>query len=514
MDEQLQAQQYERVLALLNDAPIAQLEYGHLAPLLDILARIPDELLRASVEACYRMAMLRLFTGDMNGVRKWQNALISHREKLAEGSEERRLLENRIFCLGIASPQGQNANFLMNLAILSHEYADAKFPLAKLSATRGFPSVLRGAKDLSALGKHYRASASIVQPLLASLLESPKGVCEAAIAEILYEQNDLNGATVETANAINAEDPEIIFAGFAVLARIGAVDATAKPPEEILDYLSSIIDSQQTGWLRPNFEALKIRFAILKGDNDAVRQWLESSDINDLSVCIAHNYYRILTKAKAYLSLGEYRSAATLLESLYAALEDDYRPLDRIECLTCSAIAFDALHSADHAMKKLEKALLQAQEFSYVRVIADNGGAVYNLLAKYVADTNPPHEDLHMGFVHKVMQAAASFSESWPNLYGIAAETASTAPQPAEEATPEPAAAPDTAVPEVELTQSELQILQLLDKGLSNNKVSKQLHIEVSTVKFHASNIYRKLDVSSRVEALNRARELGLITRA
>lgn len=498
LTESVEKEEIEESVGLLEQLDMKRLTPDQLDVLSGVISAIPEEKLEASAELCYRMAFLKLVWGDSHGVRKWQNALLAHRDHLAENTEQRRMLENRIFCLGIAAHQGQNSNFLMNLAILSHEYGDAVFPLAKLSATRGAPSVLRGAKDLSVLGKHFRASASIVKPLLGVLLESPKGVCEAAIAEILYEQNDLNGAMAEAANAINAEDEEIVFAGLATLARIGAADATVRSPEEILDHIGALISSKKLTWLLPGFEAFRTRFAILRGDVGAIREWLEHCGINDLDICIPMNYYRILTKAKAYLALGEHRAAATLLENLHTAMEEDFRPLDTAECLMDCAIAYEALGSTGHALKKLEKALLTVQEFGYVRVFADEGGAAYNLMLKYTAPGNPVNESIHRAYLDKIMAAAEAFSRCWPQLYGTAAVSF---PTQAEEQ-------PDS---DVELTQSELQVLKLLGDGYTNNKIAKEIHIELSTVKFHVSNIYRKLGAKGRVEALNLARKAGLL---
>jgi LuxR family maltose regulon positive regulatory protein len=57
------------------------------------------------------------------------------------------------------------------------------------------------------------------------------------------------------------------------------------------------------------------------------------------------------------------------------------------------------------------------------------------------------------------------------------------------------------------LSERETEILQLLSKGMSNPEIANKLIIAVSTVKTHVKSIYRKLDVDSRYEAMQRARE-------
>jgi len=73
----------------------------------------------------------------------------------------------------------------------------------------------------------------------------------------------------------------------------------------------------------------------------------------------------------------------------------------------------------------------------------------------------------------------------------------------------EPASDHDSLV--VPLSERELEILQLIYKGLSNQEITEQLFITLHTVKKHSSNIYAKLGVSSRTQAVAMARQLGLL---
>ena len=61
------------------------------------------------------------------------------------------------------------------------------------------------------------------------------------------------------------------------------------------------------------------------------------------------------------------------------------------------------------------------------------------------------------------------------------------------------------------LSARELEILRLIAAGHSNQAIADTLIIAVSTVKRHINNIYGKLDVQSRTQALLRARELNLL---
>ena len=61
------------------------------------------------------------------------------------------------------------------------------------------------------------------------------------------------------------------------------------------------------------------------------------------------------------------------------------------------------------------------------------------------------------------------------------------------------------------LTAREMEVLQLIAAGDSNQAIAERLVITVSAVKKHSGNIYAKLNVNSRTQAIVRARALGLL---
>jgi LuxR family maltose regulon positive regulatory protein len=62
------------------------------------------------------------------------------------------------------------------------------------------------------------------------------------------------------------------------------------------------------------------------------------------------------------------------------------------------------------------------------------------------------------------------------------------------------------------LSERECEVLRLLAEGLSNNQIAGRLYLTVRTVKFHTGNIYRKLGVKRRTEAIVQARSMGLLS--
>lgn len=86
-----------------------------------------------------------------------------------------------------------------------------------------------------------------------------------------------------------------------------------------------------------------------------------------------------------------------------------------------------------------------------------------------------------------------------------------TAPPPPVPAPKAPPSYPGQALAETGISQRELDVLQLLSRGLSNEEIAGQLFVSQNTVKTHLSNLYAKLDVKRRTQAVDKARTLGLI---
>ena len=61
------------------------------------------------------------------------------------------------------------------------------------------------------------------------------------------------------------------------------------------------------------------------------------------------------------------------------------------------------------------------------------------------------------------------------------------------------------------LTEREMEVLRLIDEGMSNHEIAENLNITINTVKGHIKNIYQKLGVNRRVQVIAKAKELNII---
>jgi LuxR family maltose regulon positive regulatory protein len=161
-----------------------------------------------------------------------------------------------------------------------------------------------------------------------------------------------------------------------------------------------------------------------------------------------------------------------------------------LRALLLDALALDAYDPSEAALAVLEEAMALAEPQGCVRAFVDLGGPMQRLLTKATHGTRPRYTAMLL----EAMQAQL-------------AVTVPDAPPP-EAAGQAPATIRAMADP---LSPRELQILTLICKGLSNQEIGKQVFVSLSTVKWHNQNIFDKLDVQRRTEAVARARELNLL---
>ena len=62
-----------------------------------------------------------------------------------------------------------------------------------------------------------------------------------------------------------------------------------------------------------------------------------------------------------------------------------------------------------------------------------------------------------------------------------------------------------------DISKREYEVLQLIGQGLSNQEIAEKLFVSLNTVKTHTSNLFTKLDAKRRTQAIQRAKELGLL---
>ena len=145
------------------------------------------------------------------------------------------------------------------------------------------------------------------------------------------------------------------------------------------------------------------------------------------------------------------------------------------------------------AVTALADVLALAGPRGYVRVFADEGPPMAALLGQLIATqrAGPAGDGIPIGYLARLNQAFdAATVRSGSRRGGGSATRGIVEP----------------------LTSRELEVLQMLAAGRSNQAIAGQLVITLDTVKKHVSHVLGKLGAANRTEAVARARELGLIS--
>jgi LuxR family maltose regulon positive regulatory protein len=241
--------------------------------------------------------------------------------------------------------------------------------------------------------------------------------------------------------------------------------------------------------LQPNIRrqllANQARLALETGDLASAQRWLAAADRDTGAVSAIQEEQEALLCARILLASGEAGEVVQQLEGRLADAQAQGRGKSELEIQLLTALAQYTLGSLERARQPLIEALTLAQPENYQRIFLDEGRSMAALLR----ETLP---DLKEGPLLAYARAL---------LYSINQELAgsNTVPSGGLESPDEP------------LSDQELRVLRLLAAGLSNPEIAGELIVSINTIKTHVKSIYRKLNVNSRKEAREAARQLKLV---
>ncbi|MFV8571074.1 LuxR C-terminal-related transcriptional regulator [Marinobacter sp. SBS5] len=200
--------------------------------------------------------------------------------------------------------------------------------------------------------------------------------------------------------------------------------------------------------------------------------------------------------ARTFISGGQYREAQDTLSSLIPIAERNAHNRHLVEILLVYAEALHHEGRPGEASAMLERALDKAEDAGFMRLFAEENDTLKSLLLDLPRLRTPGRWNREL-------------------LAMLRHQQANNSEQP--QATPAPdarvnARASTTTSSLVEpLSLREQEVLQLINQGLANKDIAMKMAVAPATVKAHIRNLYSKLGVGRRTEALARARELDLL---
>ena len=257
-----------------------------------------------------------------------------------------------------------------------------------------------------------------------------------------------------------------------------ALDAVRK-----IKVLGNHIQERYSIWL----ESWEVRVRLALGDIDHAILWAKERNFKVSDGIVGKNWVANLTLARIRI-LEFNRGLTQTLENTLACLASMLEQFEIVEArrgaiqvLVLQTMAQQACGDDEQALAALTRALSLAEPEGYVRSFIDEGAPMVDLLRQAAS------RGIAVEYIGKLLsewgkEPKESIKEQTPMGHFI-----------------EP------------LTERELEITRLLTVGLSNQEIADQLFLAIGTVKKYTSNIYGKLGVHSRTQAVARARELGLV---
>jgi LuxR family maltose regulon positive regulatory protein len=249
--------------------------------------------------------------------------------------------------------------------------------------------------------------------------------------------------------------------------------------------------------------AVQAQLALEAGDLSAAVSWANASGLHAEDDIAFPRESEYLVLARVWIAQANTSGSGSLLPQtvhlLYRLLEDattKARMNSVLEILIVRALACWAQGAREDALATIERALVLAEPEGYIRRFVDEGSSTAAILRAALACRITPD------YISRLLTAFSSGRDdtSGAGTRTLAMRSSQSAP-----------AGPFYEGGSERLSLRELEVLRLMASGKTNAEIARVLVVAVSTVKSHTNSIFGKLDVTSRSEAILRAREMHLL---
>jgi len=301
--------------------------------------------------------------------------------------------------------------------------------------------------------------------------------------EVLAETNDLDGALNKSRKAVELTGRggglAMLCWSYLSLIRVLFSRGEIAGAQEIVYQIEKRVGNYTVPPLVLNsIEAWQVRIWLTKNQYKSASKWEHQSpeirdETLDASQCV-----RNLAIARVMIAEGRPDEAVSVLNRLLTFAERGGYGSYQIQILILQALAHENSGDMSRARDLLDKALNLAEQNGFFRIFVDEGPELGNLMEKFVdvnrGSSNAYARKLLPFFrLHKIIETDNEMLEA--------------------------------------LSDREMEVLKLIAAGLSNKKIMEGLFISMSTVKTHIRNIFSKLNVHSRTEAIFKAKEMELL---
>jgi LuxR family maltose regulon positive regulatory protein len=307
--------------------------------------------------------------------------------------------------------------------------------------------------------------------------------------EALAELNDLEGAIEQARKGvqITGRGRDVAMIGWSnlCLMRVLFSRGDLVEAEEVIQMVENLAHEQDLPpWITSPVAAWQARIWLAQDKLEAASQWILERGLGAGNGIAPGHEFEYTVVARILLAQDRLAEAANLLQRLLLGADEGGYTSRAIEILLLQSLVYQAMGNPDRSMTSLEKALGLAEEGGFVRIFLDEGLPIARLL----------YEALRRGIAPSyTRQLLAAFPPGEVDQISAA----------------------ETQIPNSELIEPlsarELEVLRLIFAGLTNPEIAARLFLSLNTVKVHTRNIYGKLNVHNRAQAITRSRKLGIL---
>ena len=315
------------------------------------------------------------------------------------------------------------------------------------------------------------------------------------LANLWREWNDLDKAGTYLndglAICVGLGQSDIVSDAYIVEARLHLALGQPEPALAALQNARQVMENTLVDpWLEGWLDACYLEYWLRQGEWETAVHWFQTSGLTIDDPLSYHHDLHHLNLARLLVTQGRQEpngpyltDALVLLERLQTAAEQAAWIQETIKIMILQAVALQAASQPIAALKSLTQAVTLARPGGYVRLFVDEGTAVAEMLAKLP-------DELYVKQLLMAFDNEASGTAVIP------------APPPSFDSSPliDP------------LSERELEVLRFLKTHLSSTEIAEELYVAPSTVRSHIKNIYSKLDVHSRADAVACAEMLHLFS--
>jgi len=387
--------------------------------------------------------------------------------------------------LEMVMPQLRNDEFIRREKFLVSVCTE---PIRGLALNACRPSIINGFRDFTMYCPYMESKHAEIEKVIEVLYgNSGKGVYDVAVAEWNYETGDAFKALIGVAAIIprldEAKDIRCLFVAYVLQIKILTLNGQNKDSKELYEKIRKRILENNYEELVSSLRAAECMQLCYSADIEGIKEWLKEDAPNENEEIFMMDMFSYFTKMRCYLQLGDYMLTIILAKRLLEMLSRAQRPHDDCECHILLAIASYMAGDKENAVYEMENAFEIANSYNYVRLFADEGQIMVELLKLYKAKTKT---EVNEDRIKLIKGIALEVARRFPNYLTAKEEI-------------------------VTLTKTERRVLDLIAEGLSNEAIGEELHKKEGAIKYHASNIYKKFNVSNRQQAINYARQIGMI---